>query len=105
MKWFMDLCLQPGGYWVAIVILGLVVCLTFVTSVACVQWRKLREAEQNAGLTQEMIQRGMSAGEIVQVLNASHSRTWRYETLESTTESTPGGPSQARLPQTADFKG
>jgi hypothetical protein len=33
-------------------------------------WRKVREAEQNAALKQTMIEKGMSAADIERVLNA-----------------------------------
>jgi hypothetical protein len=94
MQWLLDLALQPGGYWVAIVILTLLVCLTVVTNVALIQWRKVRQGEQQAALTQEMIQRGMSAGEIDQVLAASRGGG-----------SKPSQPLQARLKETVDYKG
>ena len=68
MKWFVDLCLQPGGYWVAVVLLALVGCLTFVTALALVQWRKVRCAECQSLLVQEMLQRGISAEETLQIL-------------------------------------
>ena len=50
-----------------------------VSIVAVVQWRMVRIAEVEANLKREMIQRGMSADEIAQVLagkplNSPHSR-------------------------------
>jgi hypothetical protein len=84
-----DALTKPGSGVVAL----LLVCLTAVTIVALVQWRKLRQAEQIAVLMQEMIQRGMSAGEILQLLAASRG-----------SESKPGQPPQVRLPEAAEYK-
>jgi uncharacterized membrane protein len=88
------LCLQPGGYWVALVILALIGCLTVVMTVALVQWRKVRQAEQQAVLTQDMLQRGMSAEEILRVLAACQG-----------VGAKPDRPAPARLQETADYKG
>jgi hypothetical protein len=46
-----------------------------VLIVGIVQWRKLRQMEMENGLKQMMLERGMSADEIVQVLSASSGRS------------------------------
>ena len=45
-------------------------------------WRRARAAELEAGLKQQMLEKGMSAAEIVQVMNAGH------ETRDSSVGST-----------------
>jgi hypothetical protein len=94
MREFLDLCVQPGGYWLPVLILGLMLCLTLVAMVAVGEWGKLRRAKVQAALTQAMLQRGMSAVEILQTLAASR----EFESL-------PGQPAQARSAETADCKG
>jgi hypothetical protein len=42
-----------------------------LTAIVTAHWRKSRQAEQEAFLKQEMLQRGMSAEEIVQVITAT----------------------------------
>jgi len=37
-------------------------------------WRKVREAEQNAALKQTMVEKGMSAADIERVLNAGNKK-------------------------------
>jgi hypothetical protein len=51
-------------------IVGIAVCICIAIAVIAVQWRKMRQAEVDAALKQEMIQRGMSANEIATVLQA-----------------------------------
>lgn len=51
------------------VAIGLPILLAIIASVAG-EWRKVRIAEQNAVLKKEMIDRGFTADEIVQVLDA-----------------------------------
>ena len=51
----------------SIVAIGLVV----VAVVAVIQWRKVRIAEMEAALKQQMLDRGMPSDEIVRVLEAS----------------------------------
>jgi hypothetical protein len=70
MKAFLDLCVQPGGFWLPVFILSLMFFLTLVGIVAIVQWRELRQSELQAALTQTMLQRGMPAAEILQTLAA-----------------------------------
>lgn len=45
--------------------------LIAITAIVSVHWRKARRAEQDAALKQQMIERGMSAEQIAQVLAAS----------------------------------
>ena len=45
--------------------------ITTVASSVAYYWHKVRKAELEASLKQEMIQRGMSADEIVRVIQAS----------------------------------
>jgi hypothetical protein len=47
------------------------ITLYCVVSTVAVQWRKVRQAEIDAALKHEMIQRGMSADDIQKVLEAS----------------------------------
>jgi isocitrate lyase len=50
---------------------GIAIICWAVTQVAA-QWRKAKVAEYNAALKQQMIERGMSADEIVRVLGTDH---------------------------------
>jgi hypothetical protein len=52
-----------------VLILAVAVC--YIVRVGSGQWRALRQAELEAVLKEQMIQRGMSAPEIVRVLHAS----------------------------------
>lgn len=53
--------------------------VTAAVVVAAVQWRKVRQAEIEAGLKRDLIARGMSAADILSVLGASTSRTGAAE--------------------------
>jgi hypothetical protein len=64
MQWFLDLCVQPGGFWLPVLILGAMLCLSLVAMVAVAERGKLRRAKLQADLTKAMIQRGMSPAEI-----------------------------------------
>ena len=65
-----------GGFlyretWVIPVVLGLMIPLTgIVFGTLTNYWRRSRQAELDASLKQQMLERGMSADEIVQVLEA-----------------------------------
>jgi hypothetical protein len=73
MQDFFDALSGPNGKNVAIVcIFFLGVCLAGI--IAFTQWRKSEVRRLEAAIKLEMLQRGMSAGEIVQVLQAGHSR-------------------------------
>ena len=52
---------------------------TVVAALFAVQWRKIRQAEVDASLKREMLARGMSAEEILQVLGASTAKRCRSE--------------------------
>jgi hypothetical protein len=94
MQQLFDSLTKPGSEGLGMVLLTLLVCLTVVTCVALVQWRKLRQSEQRAVLLQEMIQRGMAADEILQVIAVSQGSAPQ-----------PRKASPARLQETADYKG
>jgi hypothetical protein len=94
MQEFLNLCVQPGGYWLPVLILGMMLCLTLVAMVAVGEWGKLRRAKLQASLTQAMLQRGMSAVEILQMLAASRDF-----------ESMPRQPAPSRSSETADCTG
>lgn len=49
--------------------------VTWLTWILAEQWRRGRKAELEIMLKQEMLQRGMSADDIVKVLNASTGRS------------------------------
>jgi hypothetical protein len=55
----------------ALVFIFVAVALCAAAFGIAVQWRKARQAEVEAALKQEMIQRGMSADEITRVLQAT----------------------------------
>jgi hypothetical protein len=93
MQQFFDALTRPGGEGVMVITIILLFCLTVVTTVALVQWRKLRQAEQIAVLMQEMVRRGMSAGEILQLLAASRG-----------SKSKPGQAGSVGLPEAAESK-
>ena len=57
--------------WLIPVILGMMIPLTgIVFGTLTNYWRRSRQAELDAALKQQMLERGMSADEIVQVLEA-----------------------------------
>jgi len=58
----------PGILFVTFIFGGWVI--TGVVSSIMTNWRKTREAEQLAALKQTLAERGMSADEIIKVLNA-----------------------------------
>jgi hypothetical protein len=68
--------LTLGGFlyrypWVIPVVLGFMIPLTgIVFGTLTGYWRRTRQAELDAALKQQMLERGMSADEIVQVLEA-----------------------------------
>jgi hypothetical protein len=58
----------PGILFITFIFGGWVI--TGVVSSIMTNWRKTREAEQIAALKQSLVERGMSADDIVRVLNA-----------------------------------
>jgi hypothetical protein len=56
-------------------VLGSVGAVISTTTVLAVQWRRVRQAELEAGLKQDMLQRGMSAYEIAAVVRATAGET------------------------------
>ena len=70
-----------GGFlyretWVIPVVLGLMIPLTgIVFGTLTNYWRRSRQAELDAALKQQMLERGMSADELVQVLEAKSQPT------------------------------
>jgi hypothetical protein len=94
MQWFLDLCERPGGYWLPVFVLALMLCLTLVAMVAVAERGRFRRAKLQADLTHAMLQRGMSAVEILQTLAASRDL-----------ELKPGQPVPARSAEAANHKG
>ena len=70
MQQFLELCSQPGGFWLPVLILCLMFFLTLVAIVAVVEWRKLRQAELLVALAEDMLQRGAPAADILAALAA-----------------------------------
>jgi hypothetical protein len=89
----LDFTAQPGGYSLPVFIPTLMLCLTLVAMVAVGEWGKLRRAQLQANLMQAMIQRGMSAAEILQTLAASREFEFSGQCV------------QAQLAAAADCKG
>ena len=58
----------PGILFITFIFGGWVI--TGVVSSIMTNWRKTREAEQIAALKQSLVERGMSADDVVRVLNA-----------------------------------
>jgi hypothetical protein len=56
--------------------------LVAILIIAVVSWRKVRVAEMDAALKQQMLDRGMSADEIVRVLGASSPTGCRHSRHE-----------------------
>jgi hypothetical protein len=69
MQWFLDLCVQPGGYWVPVLIIVLMLCATLVAMVAVAEQGKFRRAKLHADLTQAMLARARSEADLNQVLD------------------------------------
>lgn len=59
-----------GGERLALLVFFVVTGVTLIATTLITQWRKHRQAEMDAALKQEMLQRGMSAEEIERVLAA-----------------------------------
>jgi len=55
----------------ALVFTAISACLCVAIVGVAAHWRKVRQAEIDAALKQEMIQRGMSADEITRILQAT----------------------------------
>lgn len=53
----------------------LIMAILAISVVGIFQWRKIRQAEMENALKQQMLERGMSANEIAQVISASPSKT------------------------------
>jgi hypothetical protein len=53
----------------------LIMAILAISVVGIIQWRKIRQAEMETALKQQMLERGMSANEIAQVMSASPSKT------------------------------
>jgi hypothetical protein len=64
-----------------------------VTAIVTAHWRKTRQTEQEAALKQEMLQRGLSAEEIVQVIRATRGGRSKADS-----------PAPARPARTADYE-
>lgn len=91
----MEEFLRSPGAAPALGTVGMFICIAAI-ALGCtiaVQWRKARQAELEAALKKEMLQRGMSADEIVKVLEASATAS-----QERPDRATP-------LKETADYQG
>jgi hypothetical protein len=55
----------------------LIIGIMVISVVGMVQWRKIRQAAMDADLKHQMVERGLSADEIAQVISASPSRPRR----------------------------
>jgi hypothetical protein len=62
--------LDTANFWGPVVSIGTIGAV-IVAVVAIIQWRKIRIAEMEATLKQQMLDRGMTADEIAMVLNAT----------------------------------
>src|SRR5262249_24201082 len=62
---------QTGAAAIAITVMFICVALMSVGCSIAVQWRKARQVEVEGALKKEMLERGMSADDIVKVLGAS----------------------------------
>jgi hypothetical protein len=58
----------------SLVLIFLVVGATVVAIIGLFQWRKIEQRRMEASLKQEMLQRGMSADDIVRVIEASQTK-------------------------------
>ena len=68
-----DMKMDPTSVIAVLGIPGVAIICWAVTQVAA-EWRKARQTECLAALKQEMVQRGMSADEIVRVLQAGRAK-------------------------------
>jgi len=62
------------------------VTITSVVSTIAGRWKEVRLAEIDGALKQEMLQRGMSAGEIQQVIDAGRKRSAKNAAASATSE-------------------
>jgi hypothetical protein len=74
MQEFFEALNGPYGGNVALIAVFTVVGLCSAAIVAFVQWRKIEQHRLEAILKQKMIERGMTADEIVDVIQATQSR-------------------------------
>ncbi len=56
----------------------LLISIAVISVVYIIQWKRVRQAQIEADLKKEMIERGMSADEIVKVLQASPSTSGEF---------------------------
>lgn len=89
-EFFTGLKPEVLGPWGDMLIIGIIV----ISVVGMIQWRKFRQAGMDAALKEQMLERGMSADEIVQVLSASSSKTSKDQ---------PAARTESK--ETADYKG
>ncbi len=73
--------LPPGDRMVAVmfVLMAIAGIVIVVVTVLAVQWRRVRQAEVDAALKRDMLERGMSAADIERVVQASSRRRRRSE--------------------------
>ena len=89
-EFFTGLKPEVLGPWGGMLIIGIIV----ISVVGMIQWRKFRQAGMDAALKQQMLDRGMSAEEIAQVLSASSSKTSKDQPV-----------ARPELKETVDYKG
>jgi hypothetical protein len=64
----------PSGKDLSIVLVFLFVALTLVAVFGLIQWRNIEQRRMETSLKQEMLERGMSADDIVRVIEASQTK-------------------------------
>jgi hypothetical protein len=62
--------------------------VTLVAIIGIFQWRKIEQRRMEAALKQEMLERGMSADEIVRVIEASQIKPERHESEKARSRAT-----------------
>ena len=61
-------------YLLAVVAVWVLVAGVVLGAIIAVQWRKVQQAKYEAGLKEQMLERGFTADEIISVINAGASR-------------------------------
>ena len=79
MQEFFKALTSPGGEHLSMALVWLFGGATVVSIIGIFQWRKIEQRRMEASLKQEMLQRGMSADEIVRVIEASQIKPERDE--------------------------
>jgi hypothetical protein len=79
MQEFFNALTGPGGERLSSPLVFLFSGATVVAIIGIFQWRKIEQRRMEAALKQEMLERGMSADEIVRVIEASQIKPERHE--------------------------